>query len=200
MATSKKNFNTLRQKPDFLGTRRKSAFYISFSPLLSRVSKLLVGAVGNNNWFDMVEFFAFFLYTNRLSSILVDHKHRYKFGLKDGATIYRCNNRNNKNSCKCTVLHKAIKYYFLIGGPIVCNTKQLKASSGCYEIFERTKNNLMKLAQAYIKITKLIKHLTQLTNYQTNVVKINVYESRRNWKSWNLEDLIEEFSMEYWLL
>jgi hypothetical protein len=34
-----------RQKPDFLGTRRKSAFYISFSPLLSRVSKLLVGTV-----------------------------------------------------------------------------------------------------------------------------------------------------------
>jgi hypothetical protein len=70
-----------------------------------------------------------------------------------------------------------------MGGPIVCNTKQLKTSPGCYEIFERTKNNLMKLAQAYIKITKLIKHLTQLTNYQTNVVKINVYESRRNWKS-----------------
>jgi hypothetical protein len=45
MATFKKNFNTLRQKPDFLGTRRKSAFYISFSPLLSRVSKLLVGTV-----------------------------------------------------------------------------------------------------------------------------------------------------------
>jgi hypothetical protein len=45
MATSKKNFNALRQKPDFLGTQRKSAFYISFSPLLSRVSKLWVGTV-----------------------------------------------------------------------------------------------------------------------------------------------------------
>lgn len=105
----------------------------------------------------MVEFFAFFLYTNRLSSILVDHKHRYKFGLKDGATIYRCNNRNNKNSCKCTVLHKAIKYYFLIGGPIVCNTKQLKASSGCYEIFERTKNNFMnnQANKAFDPVNKL---------------------------------------------
>lgn len=62
----------------------------------------------------MVDSLIFPLYSNRLSSILVDRKHGYKFGvwkvLKDGGTIYRCNNRNKKNSCKCTILHKGIIY------------------------------------------------------------------------------------------